>query len=234
MKSLITSKIKVIAFDADDTLWENEQYFRETEARFCSLLEDFMPAHSINRELYAIEIKNLFWYGYGIKSFMLSMIETAIKVSDGKIGVLAIDRIMQLGNELLAKPVLLLEGVEETLKTIEGKFKLVVATKGDLLDQERKLEKSGLAKYFHHVEIVSEKRESDYKKLLKHLDVLPEEFLMVGNSIKSDILPVLNLGAFGFHIPYHITWEHEKIDIEIDNPNFRELQSIREVAEILL
>lgn len=225
--------IKVIAFDADDTLWANEQYFRETEEKFCDIMQDFLPFHSVNRELYAIEIKNLSLYGYGIKSFMLSMIETALKISEGKLESNAIARILTLGNELLEKPVINLPGVEETLRQLNGMYKLVVATKGDLLDQERKLEKSGLSSYFHHVEIVSEKREKDYAKLIKHLDIAPEEFLMIGNSIKSDILPVLALGAWAFHIPYHITWEHERVEAVIEDPKFKELTEIQEVASIL-
>ena len=227
-------EIKVIAFDADDTLWQNEQYFREAEARFCDLMQDFLPAHSVHRELFATEIKNLELYGYGIKSFMISMMETAISISGGTIDVSIIDKIIKLGNELLQKPVHVIDGVEETLKDLSGRYKLVVATKGDLLDQERKLEKSGLSSYFHHVEIVSEKRESDYAKLIRHLDILPQEFLMIGNSIKSDILPVLQLGAYAFHVPYYITWEHEKVDIHIENDKFKELESVKEVTSLLI
>ncbi len=225
--------LQVIAFDADDTLWVNEPFFQETEQRFCDLLEDFLPRHTISRELLNTEIENLKHYGYGIKSFILSMIETAIKVSGKTIGVEVIEKIIEIGKEMLDHPIELIDGVEEVLQALQGKYRLVMATKGDLLDQEKKLIKSGLATYFHHTEIVSEKKEPEYRKLIKHLDIQPFQFLMIGNSLKSDILPVLGLGGYGFHVPFHTTWEYEKVEIEIDNPNFRQLTSIREVLEYL-
>lgn len=227
------TELQVIAFDADDTLWVNEPFFQETEQRFCDLLEDFLPRHTISRELLAIEIENLKHYGYGIKSFILSMIEAAIKVSGKTIGVEIIEKIIAIGKEMLDHPIELIDGVEEVLQALQGKYRLVMATKGDLLDQEKKLIKSGLAKYFHHTEIVSEKKEPEYQKLIKHLDIQPSQFLMIGNSLKSDILPVLNLGGYGFHVPFYTTWEYEKVEITIDNPNFRQLTSIREVLEHL-
>ena len=225
--------IKVIAFDADDTLWVNEPYFRDTEEKFCNMLEDYLPHHSVSRELLETEIQNLPLYGYGIKSVMLSMIETAMKVSDQTISLKAIERIIQLGKEMLDKPIELLEGVEAVLQALQGKYRLVMATKGDLLDQERKLLKSGLAGYFHHTEIVSEKKEPNYKKLIQHLDIPPEEFLMIGNSLKSDILPVLNLGGHAFHVPYHTTWAYETIDSKIEHANFRQLTHIQEALQYL-
>lgn len=226
--------LQVIAFDADDTLWVNEPFFREIEEKFCNMLEDYLPHHSVSRELLRIEIDNLVYYGYGVKSFILSMIETAIQVSDGTISNKVIEKIMTLGKELLSRPIELLDGVEEVLQTLQGKYRLVMATKGDLLDQEKKLIKSGLAKYFHHIEIVSDKKEPEYQKLIKHLDIQPQEFLMVGNSLKSDIIPVLNIGGYGFHVPYHTTWEHEKVDINIEHPNFRQLARIAEVLKYLI
>nr|HAD53201.1 HAD family hydrolase [Algoriphagus sp.] len=147
--------IKVIAFDADDTLWLNEPFFREAEEKFASLLEDFMPEHAIIKELYRTEIENLQLYGYGIKGFMLSMIETAMKISEHKMPILLIEKVIKIGREMLEKPVELLPGVEEVLKSLNGDYRIVLATKGDLLDQERKLKKSGLEKYFHHIEIMS-------------------------------------------------------------------------------
>lgn len=225
--------IKVIAFDADDTLWVNEPYYQETEKRYCDMLQDFLPHHTISRELLATEIKNLSEYGYGIKSFILSMIENAIKISDGTISAQAIDKIISLGKEMINKPIENLDGVEEVLKALNGEYRLVMATKGDLLDQERKLKKSGLARYFHHIEIVSDKKEPEYRKLIKHLDIPPEAFLMIGNSLKSDIIPVLNIGGYGFHVPYHITWEHEKVKTTFEHPKFRKLNSIREVLKYI-
>lgn len=227
------TEIKVIAFDADDTLWVNEPFFQETEKKFCDLLEDFLPHHSISRELFTIEIQNLVYYGYGVKGYILSMIEAAITITAGKIGVESIAKILALGKELLDKDIELLDGVEDVLKALQGKYRLVMATKGDLLDQERKLVKSGLANYFHHIEIVSEKHEPEYRKLIKHLDIKPNEFLMIGNSLKSDILPVLNIGGHGFHVPFHTTWEHEKLEINIDHQNFKQLDSIREVLNYI-
>jgi putative hydrolase of the HAD superfamily len=225
--------VKVIAFDADDTLWVNEPFFREAEEKFAALLEDFMPRHSSLKELYRTEIENLSLYGYGIKGFVLSMIETAMRISDQKISVILVDKIIQIGREMLEKPVELLPGVVEVLKELNGDFRIVLATKGDLLDQERKLKKSGLADHFHHIEIMSEKKNPDYKKLLKHLDVQADEFLMLGNSLKSDILPVLDLGGYGIHIPFHITWEHEVISHHVSHERFFEVAKISDAVKVI-
>lgn len=225
--------IKILAFDADDTLWENETFFREVEEKFGELMEDFLPRHTTARELLRTEIENIGLYGYGIKAFMLSMIETAIRISDKTIPVHAVERIIDLGREMLGKPVVLLPGVENVLKTFQGKHRLVMATKGDLLDQERKLKKSGLEKYFHHIEIMSEKKEADYEKLIRHLDIRPEEFVMIGNSIKSDVLPVINLGGHGVHVPFHTTWAHETVETELNHPNFYPLKSIAEIVDLI-
>jgi len=230
----MNNKISVIAFDADDTLWVNEPYFRETEQQFAGLLEDFLPHHSIVAELYKTEIANLPLYGYGIKGFMLSMIETVLKITEGKVNPEVITKAILLGQEMLNKPIELLDGVEDVLKTLHGKYRLVVATKGDLLDQQRKLTKSGLDHYFHHIEIMSDKQEKDYTKLLKHLDCKPEEFLMLGNSLKSDVLPVLAIGGHAVHIPYHTTWVHEHIDHAIEHPNFYQAENLSEVLPKLI
>ncbi|MDF7820075.1 HAD family hydrolase [Runella sp. MFBS21] len=225
--------IQVIAFDADDTLWVNEPFFQETERKLCALLEDYLPHHTVSQELFKTQIQNLPLYGYGVKSFILSMIETSLEVSDKTISLEVIEKIIALGKEMLQKPIELLDGVEEVLQTLQGRYRLVVATKGDLLDQERKLIKSGLAHYFHHIEIMSDKRESDYQKLLKHLDIVPEEFLMIGNSLKSDVLPVLAMGGHGFHIPYHTTWAYEHIEHKIEHPHFQSFSSLREILNLL-
>jgi putative hydrolase of the HAD superfamily len=226
--------IKVIAFDADDTLWVNEPYFQETEKKFCALLEDYLPHHSISQELFKTEIENLSLYGYGVKGFMLSMIETALKVSDNTLNVAIIEMAIQYGKELLERPIEILEGVEDTLQSLTGKYKLVVATKGDLLDQERKLKKSGLTHYFHHIEVMSEKGEEDYLKLIKHLDIRPDEFLMIGNSLKSDVIPVLNIGGHAIHVPYHTTWAHEQVEATLDHVNFRHVERLEEVLGLIL
>ena len=229
----MNNHITTIAFDADDTLWINEPYFQEAEEQFCVLLEDYLPQHSVSQELFKTEMKNLHLYGYGVKGFMLCMIETVSRVSDCTASMQLIDRTIEIGQELLQKPIELLEGVTQTLDALKGKYRLVVATKGDLLDQERKLKNSGLQDYFHHIEIMSDKKESDYQKLLKHLDCKPEQFLMLGNSIKSDVLPVLEIGGFAAHIPYHVTWSHEQHEHHLEHDNFMELTSIDEVLKYL-
>lgn len=225
---------RAIGFDADDTLWVNEPYFQDVEHRFCSLLEEFLEPHEISRELLKTESNNIPLYGYGVKAFTLSMIETAVKISNGALSPSIVSQILEFGKEMLRKDVELLDGVKETLSILHEKFQLVVATKGDLRDQERKLQKSGLIKYFHHVEIMSEKEVPDYQKLLWHLDVAPSEFIMIGNSLKSDILPALEIGAKAIHIPYHTTWALEKVEIKIDNPNFYHAENILDACNIIL
>lgn len=225
--------LKVIAFDADDTLWVNEPYFRYTEEQFYQLLGEFSSQHDLERELLKTEIGNIVLYGYGIKGFILSMIETALRVTDNTISIEVIGQIIDLGKQMLNQPIELLDGVEEVLIALKGKYRLVVATKGDLLDQERKLQKSGLSHYFHHIEVMSEKDSANYLKLIRHLDVRPEELLMVGNSLKSDILPVLNAGGYGVHVPYHITWAHEQIEHSIENEKFKSVVTISEILEFL-
>jgi putative hydrolase of the HAD superfamily len=226
--------LKVIAFDADDTLWVNEPYFQATEKKFCALLEDYLPHHTVSQELFKIEMQNLALYGYGAKAFMLSMIETVLHVTNNTFNPFIIKKTIEYGKELLNQPIELLDGVADVLEALKGKYRLVVATKGDLLDQERKLMKSGLEHYFHHIEIMSDKKEKDYQKLLRHLDVQPSEFLMIGNSLKSDVLPVLELGGWGVHIPYHTTWAHEQIEVTVDNPRFMQLNTAIDLLPHLL
>lgn len=226
--------IKVIAFDADDTLWVNEPYFRETEDKFCALLEDYMPFHSLQQELFKTEMQNLALYGYGIKGFMLSMVETALRVSNNTVSNVVMDKVLGFGKDLLGRPIELLEDIESVLHALKPHYRLVVATKGDLLDQERKLKKSGLESYFHHIEIMSDKQVADYEKLIRHLDITPDEFMMIGNSLKSDVLPVLQLGGHAVHIPYHTTWEHEKIDHHIEHENFRQMEHAGQLLSLLL
>lgn len=225
---------KVLAFDADDTLWVNEPYFREAEDKFSALLEDYLPHHSVTKELYKTELQNIPQYGYGVKGFMLSMVETALRVSNNTVPLAVIEKAIQYGKDLLDKPIELLDGVEETLHHLKGKYRLVMATKGDLLDQERKLKRSGLESYFHHIEIMSDKQETDYLELIGHLDIPPEQFLMIGNSLKSDALPVLAIGGHAIHVPYHTVWEHEKVDGEIEHPNFRSVDTIKDILPFLL
>jgi putative hydrolase of the HAD superfamily len=226
--------LKVIAFDADDTLFVNEPYFQETEQKFCDLMSDYLSQQGLSQELFRIEIQNLELYGYGIKGYILSMIEAAINISNHTLSVETIEKIIQYGKELLQKPIELLDGVEETLKALSGKYKLIVATKGDLKDQQRKLHDSGLGHYFHHIEVMSDKEELNYEKLLKRLEINADEFFMIGNSLKSDVLPVLAIGGYAVHIPFHTTWEHEKVNHKIEHPNFKTLEKITDVLPILL
>jgi len=225
--------IKTIAFDADDTLWVNESYYRETEKKFEELLKDYLPPQAVTEMLFKTEIKNLHLYGYGVKGFVLSMIETMINISNKKANIQLVEKIIELGKELINKPIVLLDGVEEILWKLNGNFRLVMATKGDLLDQERKLMNSGLEKYFHHIEIMSDKKPQDYQKLLMHLDCQAKNFIMIGNSLKSDIIPVLELGGHAIHVPYHTTWAYEKTDTSIDNPNFYQVKSLLEIIHII-
>ncbi|MBG6060830.1 putative hydrolase of the HAD superfamily [Flavobacterium sp. CG_9.1] len=225
--------IKVIAFDADDTLFINETYFAETEEKFCSLMSDYLSNQGISKELFKVEIDNLRLYGYGIKGYILSMIEAAMSISNHTLPIEMIAKIIQYGKELLEKPIVLLDGVEETLDALHGKYKLVVATKGDLLDQRRKLHNSGLGHYFHHIEVMSDKQEVDYTDLIKRLEIEPSEFFMIGNSLKSDVLPVLAIGGHAVHIPFHTTWAHEKIDHKVVHANFSALEKITDVLKRL-
>ncbi|OAB28564.1 putative hydrolase of the HAD superfamily [Flavobacterium fryxellicola] len=225
--------IKVIAFDADDTLFINETYFAETEEKFCSLMSDYLSNQGISKELFKVEIDNLRLYGYGIKGYILSMIEAAMSISNHTLPIEMIAKIIQYGKELLEKPIVLLDGVEETLDALHGKYKLVVATKGDLLDQRRKLHNSGLGHYFHHIEVMSDKQEVDYTDLIKRLEIEPSEFFMIGNSLKSDVLPVLAIGGHAVHIPFHTTWAHEKIAHKVVHANFSALEKITDVLKRL-
>jgi len=229
------NNIKVIGFDADDTLWVNETYFRDAEAEFAKLLSGFETLNKIDQELFKMEMKNLSVYGYGVKGFVLSMVEMALELSNNTVSNVVISKILNIGKTMINQPVELLEGVEDVLKTLAPHYKLIVATKGDLLDQERKLERSGLLDYFHHIEVLSDKKEANYSKLLNHLDIKPSEFLMIGNSLKSDILPLINLKAHAIHIPFHTTWLHEQVEEKATNGKaYKTLNSILEVPKLLM
>lgn len=225
------SNIKVIGFDADDTLWVNETYFREAEEQFGYLLSHYETPNKIDQELFKMEMKNLPIYGYGVKGFVLSMIEMAVELSNNTVSSEIIEAILKIGKDMINRPIELLDGVEVVLKTLSKDYKLILATKGDLLDQERKLQKSGLIDYFHHIEVLSEKQESNYAKLLNHLDIAPSEFLMVGNSLKSDILPLINIGAEAIQIPFHTTWQHEMVSKK--DTNGAQFKTVGSLTEIL-
>ena len=225
--------IKVIAFDADDTLWVNEPFFRDAENEFCKLLKNYISKEDCKQLLFEVEIKNLPLYGYGIKPFTLSLIESAIALSKNGIPLETVSKIIELGKEMISKPIKLIDGIEETLIKLSSKYRLVIATKADLLDQDRKLKKSGLENYFHHIEVMSDKQPDNYQKLLQHLDITSNQFLMIGNSLKSDVLPVLEIGAYAIHIPFHITWEHEMVTKKVSHHQFNKIASASELLELL-
>jgi putative hydrolase of the HAD superfamily len=223
-----------IGFDADDTLWHNESIFEGVHGRYFELLARFHGADAVEKALFATEGRNLALYGYGIKGYMLSAIETAIDLTEGKIGAAEIREILRLGREMLNHPVELLEGAREILHQLAAEYHLLLITKGDLRDQERKLAKSGIADLFRAIEIVSEKDAKTYERIFLRHSIQPSRFLMVGNSVKSDILPVLHLGGSGVHVPYRITWGHEeaKLPESHDNRCFQ-ATSLRELPEIV-
>lgn len=225
--------IQVIGFDADDTLWVNETYFWETEDKLRLLLAPYVDSETVSAELFKTETCNMPLYGYGVKAYILSVVETAIRITDGKVPASVLGEILSLGKEQLNKPVELLDGVEETLNALVGRYRLIVVTKGDLLDQEQKLRRSGIEHLFHHVEIMSDKTDREYRSLLNHLDIRPDEFLMIGNSVRSDILPPLNLGSYAVHVPYHTTWAHEKVDEPVVNSRFFKVESLWEVISLV-
>ncbi|MBN2558118.1 MAG: HAD family hydrolase [Clostridia bacterium] len=225
---------KIVGFDADDTLWVNEPYYQEIEGEFIRLISVFADPEDIARDLHEREIDNLGIYGYGAKGFMLSMIETAVNISNGKVGGTHIAGIIAMGRDLINKPITLIEGVESVLRSLyDAGIKLIVATKGDLLDQERKLAKSGLSKYFDHIEIMSYKTDSEYQKMLGTLGIEPDDFLMVGNSMKSDIIPVLDIGGYAVYVPYHTTWAHELVENTGNLGNFHEIREMKELRDVL-
>lgn len=225
--------IKVIGFDADDTLWVNEPFYQDVEKKFCQILKFYKTEEEISKELFRTEMKNLEIYGYGAKGFILSMVETAFSLTNGKIQSGEINHIIETGKTLLSMPIQLLDGVENVLQKLQEKYRLILATKGDLLDQEQKLKRSGLIGFFHHIEIMSDKQENNYLKLLAHLDIGPKEFLMVGNSVKSDILPVINIGAQAIHVPFEVMWQHEKHHDTIEKNDFITVSTISEILKLV-
>ena len=225
--------IQVIGFDADDTLWVNETYFLETEQKLRLLLAPYVDGETVSAELFRTESNNMPLYGYGVKAYILSVLETAIRITDGKVPASILEKILILGKEQLSKPVELLDGVEDTLNALVGRYRLIVVTKGDLLDQEQKLRRSGIEHLFHHIEVMSDKTDREYRALLNHLDFRPDEFLMIGNSVRSDILPPLNLGSYAVHVPYHTTWAHERVDEPVINLHFFMVESLWEVISLL-
>jgi putative hydrolase of the HAD superfamily len=224
---------QLIAFDADDTLWLNEPIYTDTQKKFNTIIQPFLTSCNPDEILYQTEMRNLKIFGYGIKGFVLSMIETAIEISNGKISSRDIGSIINLGKEMINHPVLVLDGVRETLNDLSQHYKLMIITKGDLFDQESKIARSGLVDKFSHIEIVTRKDSDIYSTILKKYKVTASQFLMVGNSLKSDILPVSDLGGHAVHIPYDTTWQHEEVDVhEIKQP-YHVLENINHLSEYL-
>ncbi|HYO75777.1 MAG TPA: HAD family hydrolase [Thermoanaerobaculia bacterium] len=205
----------VIAFDADDTLWHNESNFQATEKQFTELLGPSHDEAIVRQRLLETEVRNLTHFGYGVKGFILSMIETAIELTNGEIRGSDIHKIVLWGHEMLRAPVQLLDGVRETIEAVSANYRLMLLTKGDLFDQESKLARSGMGELFSAVEIVSEKNVATYRAIMARHDVAPERFLMIGNSVKSDVLPALEAGAKAIHVPYYTTWAHEIVSDEV-------------------
>jgi putative hydrolase of the HAD superfamily len=229
--------IEVVAFDGDDTLWHSESHFVDAHARFVALVSPYVDGDPsvIDERVVATERTNLAIYGYGAKAFTLSLIESAIELTGGRVTSGEISAILDVGKGLLDHPVELLDGVEEVVARLAGDgYRLIVVTKGDLFHQEAKVAGSGLADRFSRVEIVSEKDASTYRRVMGEASVAPENFLMVGNSVRSDILPVIELGAHAAHLPYMYTWELEHVaDSDAERMGFHELTSIRQVPELL-
>ena len=201
--------IEFIAFDADDTLWHNETIYHKTQDKFKHLLSKYLPVDDLDEQLYHTEMSNLTYFGYGVKSFTLSMIETAARLTKGCVSATDVLEIVSFAKAMLDEPVELLPDVQPVIDRLSKKYHLMIITKGDLLDQTRKLSRSGLEPYFNWVEVVNDKTSTVYAALFELYHIQPKNFLMVGNSLRSDILPVIELGAHAVYIPYHLTWAHE-------------------------
>jgi putative hydrolase of the HAD superfamily len=226
--------LDLIAFDADDTLWHTEHLYSDAQDRFAQLLILYGVTEQIEHRLFETESANLRYFGFGIKSFTLSMIETAISLTAGQISGRDIQHVIDLAKGMLSAEVQLLEHAEETVTRLAQDFPLMIITKGDLLDQESKIERSGLGHHFKYVEIVSDKTRESYATLLARHNLQPDAFLMVGNSLRSDVLPVLALGARAVHIPYRLTWAHERVSPEeLDGARYTELEHLGQLVELI-
>lgn len=224
----------LIAFDADDTLWHNESLYTATQTSLAQLLAPYLNGVDVGARLYETETRNIPYFGYGIKSFTLSMIETAIALTDGRVTSADIQQIIAFAKAMIDTPTQLLEGVKEVVTQVAASHTLMLITKGDLLDQQRKLDRSGLADYFAHIEIVAEKTEATYRALLAHYKVDAARFLMIGNSLKSDVLPVVAIGGQAVYVPYHTTWQHERVDPAVaQQSHYFELAHLSELPALV-
>ena len=225
--------VSVIGFDADDTLWQNEQYYKLTEGHFRSLLADYAEGEHVSDRLLEAEKRNLAHYGFGIKGFTLSMIETALEVTEGRAPSSVISEILAIGRDLLSHPVECLPHARDALEALSGKYFLVLITKGDLFDQERKLAQSGLGDYFDAVEIVSDKTATTYRRIFGKHGEGPERSMMIGNSLKSDVVPAIATGAWGVFVPHELTWVLEHVEKPEEAPRFREIPDLGHVPDLV-
>ncbi len=227
------SKPKVIAFDADDTLWHTEQLFQDVQERLYEMMAAYASKHDVQAHFHEMEVRNVRLFGYGVKGFTLSMIESAIEISRQKVSAEDIHEIVMLGKWILDSPLNLFPGVAEVLQELQDKHRLFLITKGDVLDQRNKIEKSGLEPLFEKTIVVQEKDVATYRDLCDEHAIDPYTLMMVGNSLKSDILPVLELGGHAVHIPYHVTAHLEVVEDNIDHPGFYQLQAMSDVPDLL-
>lgn len=226
--------VSVIGFDADDTLWQNEQYYKLTEHHFRSLLADYAEGDHVSERLLEAEKRNLAHYGFGIKGFTLSMIETALEITEGRAPSSVISEILAIGRDLLSHPVECLPHARDALEALRGQYFLVLITKGDLFDQERKLAQSGLGDYFDAVEIVSDKTATTYRRIFGKHGEGPERGMMIGNSLKSDVVPAIAAGAWGVFVPHELTWVLEHVEKPAEAPRFREIPDLGHVPELVM
>jgi putative hydrolase of the HAD superfamily len=229
----MASTLTTIGFDADDTLWQNEQFYRLTEDRFASLLADHADPAALRQGLLDAQKSNLKVYGFGIKGFTLSMIETAIGITDGKVPAAVIEKILAAGRDMLGHPIETLPNVRETLERLAGSYRMVLITKGDLFDQERKLAQSGLGELFDAVEIVSDKQAVTYRRIFDRHGDGAERAMMVGNSLKSDVVPAIEAGGWGVYVPHDLTWAFEHIEAPVDAARFRQIAHLGELPDLL-
>ena len=225
--------VSVIGFDADDTLWQNEQYYKLTEGHFRSLLADYAEGDHVSDRLLEAEKRNLAHYGFGIKGFTLSMIETALEITEGRAPSSVISEILAIGRDLLSHPVECLPHARDALDALAGRYFLVLITKGDLFDQERKLAQSGLGDYFDAVEIVSDKTATTYRRIFGKHGEGPERSMMIGNSLKSDVVPAIAAGAWGVFVPHELTWVLEHVEKPEEAPRFREIPDLGHVPDLV-
>jgi putative hydrolase of the HAD superfamily len=225
--------LTTIGFDADDTLWQNEHFFRLTGKRFAELLSAHADPGILSERLLEAERRNVRHYGFGIKGFMLSMIETAIDTTEGRVPAAVISEILAAGREMLVHPVELLPHAREVLEQLSADYRLVLITKGDLFDQERKVAESGLGEYFHAVEIVGDKDRATYDRLFRRHGGDPRRSMMIGNSLRSDVLPAIEAGSFGVYVPHELNWALEHAEVPLHSPRFRQIPSLGELLPLV-